>query len=1212
MKGNKILVVLIALAMLTTVLVVINRETVTAGKRIGQGHGYAPGYNYWGNASNTKTLVYSPKVDTRVTINTTGLKTNTDYFLFKPWYNNTGSGPSVLGWYSENDMIYKSTYIKIHTGAITQWQTAEFPDVVLDRSGLWLIDEDETHNMNDEASFASFIWVNSSIDYTITSPTESTEIAWGTNSTLTVTVDPGSSADTNIYTDLLFNGKLVNNDKGSTRYTHYYGNSRTIGIYGNITKGTTKVDGAVLGAGNYTIRAYKDLDGTTNYDYGTWGYNRTHNVTATGYNHTTCGPWDPPERNATDVTFRITPGTLQTTLPAANKTMYWNFPGEMDIAVKDSSGTNIYPTGFNILNRTGQNISSHLTVTRATGWINISSAAWGTPGTTWATNYTGMKIYLWVDTNGDVTTDAKRKWNEEWNSSAGGTDITFTIKAAPGTQFKWTDDDGSVGGVDVWGIGNTNNDGVIPYIPSITNVPLSIKFQIIGPDHVYFGATNPQEAMENITISGNAIFTGTLDKIPGVTSPFAGDAKTWIVPVIPTMSQNGGSIRLDYTWKTASKNYGTSYATLSIGGTKYYTNGTVVTVDTSEFYIDTPQTFTLTVKDADGASNKYGTAYLYYIGDTDGGTLGTPIVNGHISIDNGYDGYTLGFNTTQQRVNQTGAGNGHANFLNIKAPRNLTAYVVASVGTTTTYGYALVKMKPKNALKVHAEAIGAKTTLMSGYEYSKYYINTTIAGINATTYPKDESQMEIRIFDQSGKDVTDSLGTPTALDPFSTKIKEEFNIHLSDVYFTKSGTYTVYAHNYTATSEGNNGTLVIKPVAVTCDKSPLIWKHDNNISATFTILYEGQSVNGTLRIDNISSADPKYNRTWVNTSFDGSKDKNVGGWGNQSMEIDIVDGVITVNDITANYLPSGVSNKDITFWFKPTDGEYAKAEGIVKVTVPTAAPDKVHIPLTGTTKVVVSVTGRNNEKLGGVFVRLYGQGYDKNGTSVDGKVTFSVNPSSTGNISIDVGEAGRTISANIKVVDWTLVVSTDPLTQVDEGKEFTVTVKDKDTVLAVSGTDVTFNGKTETTDSTGTVTFTAPDVTSDSPLGITVTAEGYPEATASIKVIYVPTLIISSDESVVAGATFEIAVAKDTGDPVIGATVTFEGKTYKTKAGGVVTLTAPTTVGDYDITAAFGTFTPVTTTITVTKKTGGIPGFELVTLIVAIGVALILLRRRRN
>jgi hypothetical protein len=179
---------------------------------------------------------------------------------------------------------------------------------------------------------------------------------------------------------------------------------------------------------------------------------------------------------------------------------------------------------------------------------------------------------------------------------------------------------------------------------------------------------------------------------------------------------------------------------------------------------------------------------------------------------------------------------------------------------------------------------------MSGYEYSKYYINTTIAGINATTYPKDESQMEIRIFDQSGKDVTDSLGTPTALDPFSTKIKEEFNIHLSDVYFTKSGTYTVYAHNYTATSEGNNGTLLIKPVAVTCDKSPLIWKHDNNISATFTILYEGQSVNGTLRIDNISSADPKYNRTWVNTSFDGSKDKNVGGLGNQSMEIDIVDG----------------------------------------------------------------------------------------------------------------------------------------------------------------------------------------------------------------------------------------------------------------------------------------------------------------------------------
>ena len=94
------------------------------------------------------------------------------------------------------------------------------------------------------------------------------------------------------------------------------------------------------------------------------------------------------------------------------------------------------------------------------------------------------------------------------------------------------------------------------------------------------------------------------------------------------------------------------------------------------------------------------------------------------------------------------------------------------------------------------------------------------------------------------------------------------------------------------------------------------------------------------------------------------------------------------------------------------------------------------------------------------------------------------------------------------------------------------------------------------------------------------------------------------------GSTFEVVVAKDTGDPVIGATVTFNDKTYTTGAGGVATLTAPTTAGEYTITASFGTFTDATGTVTV--KAGGTPGFEVLTLLVAIGVAFILLRRRRR
>jgi len=1158
-----------------------------------------PGFDNWGNATNSKLITYDAVGDTTaITINTTGLSANTYYYLYRPYYNYSGTSPNTFQW---GNIIWDGDqYIRIKTDATDPtWKTATFPAYRLDTTGPWAIATEQSNPT--WYTIAAFVWVNSSTAYSITDPGD--ETAFGTNGTLPITINTGTESHS--YWDLFYNNAIVTNNKG-VRFHYDYTNLNSIGLYGNITKGVG------TGAGNYTIKAYKDVDPGHVYDWQDWGYNTTHGSSwtgVTGYDYKKVGPWDPPERNATDVTFRVTPGTFQIALAETNKTMYWNFAGRMDISIKDSSGTPINATGFNILNGTGQNISSHLTVHRAVGWINISNSTtgaggrWGTPGTTWGEN-DSLAVYMWVDRNGDRT-EGNKDWTEEWNGSVDD----IQIASAPGTQFKWVDDDGTY-------FTGADTDGVIPSIPPIASVPLAIKFQIIGDDHTYFGgttATQKQQAMENMTLTGNAIFTGTFDKIPGVS--FVAGTGIWTVPVIPTMSQYGGSIRLDYTWKTASKNYGTGYAIDAIGGTKYYTNGTVVTVDTSEFYIDTAQTFTLTVEDGDGNSNKYGTAYLYYIGDTDGGTLGDPIQAHMISIDDGYNGYTLGFNTTQQRTNQTTAG-----FTTIRAPRNLTAYVVAYVGSVPTYGYALIKMKPKNAFKVHAEAIGALTTLMSGYEYSKFYINTTIAGIN-TTPTADSGDMVVRIIDESGNDVTNSLGTPTAWDPFAGQIDDDYTVVLTDAYFTEPGNYTVYAYNNTATSEGNNGSLVIKQVAVATTfagdvSGDFIWKHDDNISATFTITYAGQAANlsGTLRIDNISDANTKYNRTWANTSFDGSSDHG-GTLGNTSIEVDIVDGVITVNEITADYLPSGVADKDITFWFKPTGGVYARASGVVKVRVPTVVSDVYYIPVLEKTKVGITVYGRNNEKLQGVYVGLHGTPIypAQNGTSgSNGKVIFSVTPGATGNISIDVGEAGRTVETNIQVVDWTLVVTTDPLTQVNELEDFTVTVTDKDTGFAVEGADVTFNGLTPTTDSTGMVTFTAPAVTSDSTLGITVTAVGYPAATTSIKVIYVPALIISSDTSVVAGATFDVAVAKDTGDAVIGATVTFDGKTYKTKAGGVVTLTAPTTVGDYDITATFGTFTPVTTTITVTKKTGGIPGFELVTLIAAIGVALILLRRRRN
>jgi hypothetical protein len=168
----------------------------------------------------------------------------------------------------------------------------------------------------------------------------------------------------------------------------------------------------------------------------------------------------------------------------------------------------------------------------------------------------------------------------------------------------------------------------------------------------------------------------------------------------------------------------------------------------------------------------------------------------------------------------------------------------------------------------------------------------------------------------------------------------------------------------------------------------------------------------------------------------------------------------------------------------------------------------------------------------------------------------------------------------------------------------------------VEGADVTITGiGTAVTDANGEATFTAPEVTSDRSYTIEASKEGYaPDPTTlSVRVINVPKLTIAVDGEIGLGQTFEVAIAKDTGDPVVGATITFDGKTYTTKAGGVVTITAPDTAGDYVITASFGAFKEATFTVTITDTgAGGIPGFEVLTLLVALGVAFILLRRRRH
>ncbi len=1211
MIGKKIFAAFIAVALVASVFVLTTDKETTV---IAFPPFTTPGVDDWGNA--TTDLTYNPDIAVRPRINTSGMTPGT-WFLYKPAYNCSGTGYRLadqLEWFEQVLRTDTSTAVTLTAGATPAIVQLSGP-IILDRAGMWVFSGDpHTIDGTDNGTFESFFWVNTSDELDISTISE---FDYGTNTSKTITVS--QSGDT---PDVPVNIDLIAPD-GTTIFHKYESDGiYTFDTYLNITM-----------AGNYTVRAYADLDLYSSNAYlyndegigegysGGYGTGFSPIAGGDGWDYDICGPWDPPEINATEMIFRVKPGEPMTSISAGNQTMYWNFSGEVNISVKDTSDDPIPAADYivEIYTPNDQNVTEYFTytsgdqtetadITKYDGYCLINSTGWGVNQSDW-NMYGGngtWYAYIYVDLNSDRT-EGNKEFTEEWNTTA-----EWSVRAAPGAQFKWIDDDD--------GLSTDDNDGELPYIPSAANTPVNIQFQIIGKDHSYYGAGGAvalKEAKENITITGNLLFKGRLDKIQGVT--FA--ANTWNVPIIPTMSQGGGIIEISASWE----DYGTISETLSIGGTNYVRNGTIVTVTPNEFEIDTDQTFTVQVKYADGSSINSAAVYLFYIDDGEVVTAGDPIQGHTISEDTyGFDGYSLGFNITQQRDNQTEAG-----FADIKAPRNLTVYAVAYIGSTAVYGWALIRMKPSNDLKVTFEALDspATSTLLAGYKYSFFYINITKIDDmgNATSTPNEDDYTDItlKIYDEEGEDVTTDIGSISNSDIAASNMGNDYVYKLKNEYITRPGTYTVYVKNLTSDSTDNNATIDVKQAHVECDKAPFIWAYDENISATFTVTSEitGGLLNGTLRIENMSWTDGTYNMTWTNTS----------DLGNNTLDLDegegFVNGQVTVNDITASFLPEGEALRNITFWFKPelTDGgsgEWARASGIVGVSVPTVTPDPMYASIGDITTIVCTVTGRGIP-LDNVYVGLDGRGItisDTNGsTGTDGTIEFSISPSSTGEVDIHVGEEGRIVDTKIIVTNWMLDVSVDPL-QVNEGSDFTVTVIRAGTTTPVEGATVSISGiGTASTDSAGKTTFTAPSVTSDSTYTIKVTKAGYRQDTdvITIKVLNIPKIYMSTPTSVTVGESFSIKAGADDGNNN-GILVSIK-KTDGTVVASQATVNGLATfkltekaakAGKYTITATMTNYLDADP-ITIEVKAGS-PGFELLTLIVALGVALILLRRRRK
>lgn len=144
------------------------------------------------------------------------------------------------------------------------------------------------------------------------------------------------------------------------------------------------------------------------------------------------------------------------------------------------------------------------------------------------------------------------------------------------------------------------------------------------------------------------------------------------------------------------------------------------------------------------------------------------------------------------------------------------------------------------------------------------------------------------------------------------------------------------------------------------------------------------------------------------------------------------------------------------------------------------------------------------------------------------------------------------------------------VSQINENQAFLVEVEDGSN-NKIEGATVNFNGTDYTTDVSGAINITAPEVAVDTDYTITATKTGYndaPSVQITVQDVILPDLTVNAAVSVNERDTFTVTIT-DLGSPVDGVDVLFNSTTLTTNAQGQVTFTAPAVVVDssFSITA---------------------------------------------
>jgi hypothetical protein len=532
------------------------------------------------------------------------------------------------------------------------------------------------------------------------------------------------------------------------------------------------------------------------------------------------------------------------------------------------------------------------------------------------------------------------------------------------------------------------------------------------------------------------------------------------------------------------------------------------------------------------------------------------------------------------------------------------------------YGYDIVEIEPEYDLIVTVtEPDAANDTLTAGLEY-----DIVIEITNLTGYELDYADIDsviIELLDDDMEVLENQFGTSYTEDS-DTLSHDEDNIWTYDDWTPQSnGTVRITVKAWEGKHAGNN-------TGVTVDWATFEY---NPIKLTAGIDLEDVGVE-VYAYDALGNIIPEetFEMWWYNSSEDG---------------VDIaVDSLTDPEDLWAGNSTGDIDLDDdgmAMLWFdyvgNYSQSYYAKLNGVntsgmLEIDYPDfeVTPTVIFVGIVNEVEIIAKDWAGN--LLEGVNITFWpsiagalAAVPDPVTTDEDGFAVLSLEPVATGTLNLSLARGIHYVEGQLNwtnlLTDTTIQVTTKkPLeitvsqSPIFEGETLTVMVKSEgDPVEDVS---VHFGTETKTTDADGEATFTAPNPGVESAVYI-IKAEktGYITDSLSITVIKVWHIsIIGPSESPSSGEEFTITIIAK-GSPLAGATITFDGKTYTSGGDGKVTLTAPEVdeEEEFTITATFDPYMDGTLVITVTA--GGIPGFELVALIAALGVAFILLRRRR-